>query len=217
MSPAEPASVERASEPNAEPALAGWFGKIPALGDFVTRRLPANFVEHWDAWLSTELVDAQLALASAWQDTYRQAPIWRFALMPGAIDHHRWYGAWIPSFDRVGRQFPLTIALAGQSSVDAAQRCWAVFVATGRRALDPTCGANCIDAALREGEGEQTALAGRAASFDQRVAAVLSGAGEGSSLWWPWFVDDPAGAAITTFDGLPRGEDFLTLLLARQG
>ena len=27
----------------------GWYGKLPASGDFVTRRLPPSFIEPWDA------------------------------------------------------------------------------------------------------------------------------------------------------------------------
>ena len=29
----------------------GWYGKIPATGDFITRRLPVAFIEAWDRWL----------------------------------------------------------------------------------------------------------------------------------------------------------------------
>jgi len=217
MSPADPSRAGPAPEPNADPAVAGWFGKIPALGDFVTRRLPATFVERWDAWLSAELFDLQSSPVDAWQIAYRQAPIWRFALMPGVIDRSPWYGACIPSYDRVGRQFPLTIALAGPLAVDAAQRGWAAFVAAGRRALEPTCAADCVDAALREGLGEAAARAQQAAPDDDRMAAALGSAADGSSLWWPWFPEDPNGAAIRTFDGLPHGEDFRNLLRARRG
>jgi len=40
--------------------LPGWYGKLPALGDFASRRLPPVFVEPWDRWLATGL--------SAWRD-----------------------------------------------------------------------------------------------------------------------------------------------------
>ena len=29
----------------------GWFGKLPGLGDFASRRLPDTFVAAWDRWL----------------------------------------------------------------------------------------------------------------------------------------------------------------------
>jgi type VI secretion system protein ImpM len=207
--------VAQSSEPKPEPEIAGWFGKIPALGDFATRRLPPSFVDAWDAWLSEELVAAQSVLADAWLPSYQQAPTWCFALMAGVIDRSRWYGAWIPSFDRVGRQFPLTIAIGSRSSVVAPQRLWAVFVATGRRALEPSCGADCVDACLRESLEDQATRAQFTEPFERSIESTLALAGEGSSLWWPWFDEDPTGAAASIFDGLPRGEDFLKLLHVR--
>ena len=33
----------------------GWYGKLPASGDFATRRLPPSFIEPWDAWLNAML------------------------------------------------------------------------------------------------------------------------------------------------------------------
>ena len=35
--------------------LPGWYGKLPALGDFASRRLPPEFVEPWDRWLAAGL------------------------------------------------------------------------------------------------------------------------------------------------------------------
>src|SRR5690606_36950533 len=29
----------------------GFYGKLPSRGDFVSRRLPADFIGQWDAWL----------------------------------------------------------------------------------------------------------------------------------------------------------------------
>ena len=214
MNGSDSSNPVRAGDPAAQADLAGWFGKIPALGDFVTRRLPRTFVDPWDAWLSAELVAAQDALAEQWLPTYREAPIWRFALMSGAIDRGRWFGLWLPSFDRVGRQFPLTFAV-GSPPADTAQRWWAAFVATGLRAVEPTCDADGIEAALRESLGDRTTIEDCAEPFERRVAPVLARLGQASSLWWPWFARDPCGAVACTFDGLPRGEDFLKLLRAR--
>ncbi len=94
--------------------VAGWHGKLPALGDFATRRLDAGFVEPWDAWLSHGL--AQLHQQPGWLDAYLASPSWRFLLLPGvlpgAAGEHCWAGVLMPSVDRVGRYYPLTIALA---------------------------------------------------------------------------------------------------------
>ena len=97
--------------PASRPDRPGWFGKIPSLGDFATRRLPGSFVEPWDEWLSAELSEARFVLGDTWPAIYEQAPISCFSLGLGTVDDHTWHGILVPSFDRVGRQFPLTIAL----------------------------------------------------------------------------------------------------------
>ena len=111
------------------PSAAGWHGKLPSLGDFATRRLDGAFVQVWDAWLATGL--AALARQPAWLDAYLAGPVWRFVLMPGALpaavpgtapSGTAWAGVLMPSVDRVGRYYPLTIAhpLHGLPSTNAA-------------------------------------------------------------------------------------------------
>ncbi len=100
-------------------AAVGWYGKIPALGDFASRRLPVPFIQAWDAWLQTSLAASQAALGSEWLSTYLSGPIWRFMLLPGACGDHAWIGVLMPSVDRVGRYFPLTIAVDVESSASA--------------------------------------------------------------------------------------------------
>lgn len=92
--------------------VAGWYGKIPALGDFASRRLSAGFVNSWDAWLQRALAASRSALRERWQDIYLNSPIWRFALLPGVCGNNCWTGIMMPSVDKVGRHFPLTIAVA---------------------------------------------------------------------------------------------------------
>lgn len=91
--------------------VAGWYGKIPALGDFASRRLPLSFVNSWDEWLQRSMVASRSSLRERWQELYLNSPIWRFALLPGVLDDACWIGIMMPSADRVGRYFPLTIAL----------------------------------------------------------------------------------------------------------
>lgn len=50
------------------------------------------------------------ALGDRWAPTCLSSPIWRFALASGACGEHAWLGLMIPSVDRVGRHFPLTLA-----------------------------------------------------------------------------------------------------------
>lgn len=98
--------------PGTVASVAGWYGKIPALGDFASRRLPPSFVDSWDAWLQRALAASRAALRERWQEFYLGSPVWRFALLPGVCGDSGWTGIMMPSVDKVGRHFPLTIAVA---------------------------------------------------------------------------------------------------------
>lgn len=93
--------------------IAGWYGKIPYLGDFISRRLPTHFIDTWDSWLQHAMATSRAELGERWLDAYLTGPIWRFTLMPGICGDttSMWAGVLMPSVDKVGRYFPLTIAL----------------------------------------------------------------------------------------------------------
>lgn len=91
-------------------ASAGFFGKVTTHGDFVSRRLPAAFLRCWDMWLQERLHGSRNALGADWLDRYLSSPVWRFALASEICDASAWAGLLMPSVDRVGRHFPLTIA-----------------------------------------------------------------------------------------------------------
>lgn len=88
----------------------GAFGKITALGDFFQTGLGRPFVSSWDAWLQHGMIAAKSALQDRWQDCYLSAPIWRFTLAGGVVCPDPMMGVMMPSVDRVGRFFPLTLA-----------------------------------------------------------------------------------------------------------
>ena len=91
----------------------GWHGKLPSLGDFASRRLDASFIDPWDGWLAAGLLALREAQPEAWLDAYLGSPSWRFLLMPGVLPgeagRNAWAGVLMPSVDRVGRYFPLTL------------------------------------------------------------------------------------------------------------
>lgn len=95
-----------------EAAGIGFFGKVPALGDFVSRRLPRHFIEPWDQWLQASMRASQETLGDKWLSLFLVSPIWRFALSPGVCGPSAWAGVMMPSVDRVGRYYPLTLAQA---------------------------------------------------------------------------------------------------------
>ncbi|WP_082879811.1 type VI secretion system-associated protein TagF [Methylomonas methanica] len=90
----------------------GFFGKVPGLGDFVSRRLPRHFIEPWDQWLQAAMRASQETLGDNWLSLFLVSPIWRFALSPGVCGPTAWAGVMMPSVDRVGRYYPLTLAQA---------------------------------------------------------------------------------------------------------
>lgn len=87
----------------------GFYGKVTSHGDFVTRRLPERFVQGWDEWLQYGIAASREQMQRAWLETYLTSPIWRFALAPGIFGDAAWAGVLMPSVDRVGRHFPLTL------------------------------------------------------------------------------------------------------------
>ena len=88
----------------------GWYGKISSLGDFAQRRLPAEFVQASDAWLSRAMLACRQQLGECWLDGYLTSPVMRFAWAPGVVGSNWWFGVLMPSCDNVGRYFPLLIA-----------------------------------------------------------------------------------------------------------
>ncbi len=89
---------------------AGFYGKLPELGDFVQQDLPQSFIDAWDNWLQEAISISRDQLGDAWLNYYLNSPIWRFALSAGVCGDSPWSGVIMPSVDRVGRYFPLTIA-----------------------------------------------------------------------------------------------------------
>jgi type VI secretion system protein ImpM len=91
------------------PVEVGLFGKLPSRGDFLRRRASDAFVDAWDAWLRESLAASHEALGERWLDVYLTSPAWRFALSAGTCGPAPVIGAMVPSVDRVGRYFPLTL------------------------------------------------------------------------------------------------------------
>jgi type VI secretion system protein ImpM len=81
----------------------GVYGKLPARGDFVSRRMGRSFVDAWDDWLQQAIPASQLALGDRWLDFYLTSPIWRFALGAGCCGPNTVVGVMMPSVDKVGR------------------------------------------------------------------------------------------------------------------
>ncbi|MDG4880741.1 type VI secretion system-associated protein TagF [Mesorhizobium sp. WSM4884] len=81
--------------------MPGFYGKMPAAGDFVTRRLPGDFVRIWDRWLAQHIVP--LFGLENWPTDIAL----RFLSGPASFGAAA--GIVLQSADRVGRRFPLSV------------------------------------------------------------------------------------------------------------
>ncbi len=87
--------------------IVGFYGKLPVVGDFVSRRLPNEFIKPWDGWLQSAIAASREELGDEWLNSYLTSPIWRFLLSPGVCGNKAVAGIMMPSVDRVGRYYPL--------------------------------------------------------------------------------------------------------------
>jgi type VI secretion system protein ImpM len=119
----------------------GFYGKLPSHGDFVSRSVNDVFVDRWDNWLQLSVARSRNDLGDAWLDLFLTSPVWRFALQGGFIGGAAWAGLLMPSVDRVGRYFPLTVVAELSPAIDpllvsVAAAGWFDWVeAVARRAL----------------------------------------------------------------------------------
>lgn len=166
----------------------GWYGKLPTLGDFASRRLEADFIEPWDLWLGESLQAQRSAFGEGWLDAYLDTPPWRFVLSPGALRGVRpdvaFAGVLVPSVDRVGRHFPLTLVASLARLPDLAAEFDSLFAWLHRledTALDALQGDWTIDDlenALAElpppGDEGSASFEDRLATMRRAVAAAVA-------------------------------------------
>jgi type VI secretion system protein ImpM len=162
----------------------GLFGKLPSHGDFLRRRASDAFVDTWDAWLQACMAASRAALGDQWLGVYLTSPAWRFVCAAGACGPAPVIGLMVPSVDRVGRYFPLTLVAELPDDVNplAAARESASFFDRAERLVIDTLAAEPVDFDR----------------FDEDVIAL------GDELTWvglpPPVVLDPAGAAALSED-----------------
>ncbi|PKF76739.1 type VI secretion system-associated protein TagF [Vibrio sp. vnigr-6D03] len=88
----------------------GYFGKIPAKGDFIQESLPLDFLKTWQDWQQAILAVSREQLEESWTNHYMNAPIWNFALPANVCGEKAMIGTMIPSVDSVGRYYFFTLA-----------------------------------------------------------------------------------------------------------
>lgn len=177
-------------------AAFGYFGKFPALGDFVRGNTSRRFVDAWDSFLQHGFLYSRETMAESWRESYQTAPIWRFALGADVIKGGPYFGVMMPSQDAVGRLFPLTLVAQGSP---AALGDGGFFIPLEDAAL------NMLDS-LR-GKPELEAML---AALPTPMAAAPLPASQSRWLSAPGEdFGNPLGLAC---EGLPDGAAFATLL-----
>jgi type VI secretion system protein ImpM len=218
----------------------GFFGKIPSHGDFVSRRFPRPLLEPWDAWLQAGLTRSREQLDADWLASYLASPIWYFALGELVCEGGAVLGVLMPSVDKVGRHFPLTIATRLPLGADLpaclrGSADWFEAVdALARSALESPFDLEAFDRELGSERFELDLLSGDPSvgggdhmqhrallpdcSFAQAVGsqsgALLAVSLARYSLWWTEGLQEPA---FLIQPGLPPAESFAGLLSGRWG
>lgn len=201
----------------------GFYGKLPAVGDFVHRRLPESFVDPWHVAMQ-DVLSAAGAVSRAPEG---QAPVWRFVLLPGLAGTAAWAGAMRASVDRVGRAFPLVIAAplpAGDAGgTTAAVMPTYLHLPTWLDAADTVL---CNIGAERQQDGawldrvcvtlaqqahDETTMSASPPSPPSPAGAITAG----SSLWWTAMTGSAPGAWMQ-FAGWPAACHAHVLLGALQ-
>ncbi len=84
------------------------YGKLPTKRDFIALGVSRDFLNAWEPWLQSGVSASQATLGQQWQQAFLRAPIWRFWLGADLCGVST-IGAFMPSLDKVGRYFPLTL------------------------------------------------------------------------------------------------------------
>ena len=180
--------------------------------------MSAEFVDSWDGWLQDCLTESRLQLQECWLEAYLTSPVWRFVLAGGVCGAKSCAGVLLPSVDRVGRYFPLTVvahwevavfplttALNRESWFDSAQ-------ALGIEALE----AENLD--LDEFDESVAALAARLDPTEEPFLWLreLELATQPMSLWWTYGSRD-SDPVMMCVNGLPEPATFAAMLLGTPG
>lgn len=216
-------------------ARLGFYGKLPAKGDFLARRLPRSFVDPWDAWLQDAVGQSREAMGEAWLEAYLTSPLWRFVLSADLCGPDPVVGVMMPSVDRVGRYFPLALALPvpecrAPVRLALGNEAWfARAEALALSALEETAEFDAFDAAVAEIGPPDAAAALPARSLGQSCAVEIAGieglAGAAPELldavvaalvprWSVWWTAGSQAVAPTFMvaAGLPPPHGFAALL-----
>lgn len=217
----------------------GFYGKLPAKGDFIQRGVGPGFTGPWDNWLQTSMEHSRAKLQNRWLNTYLVSPLWRFCLAPDLLSQNAMAGIMMPSVDSVGRYFPLTLVAEippGQDLLMFTQQQDPWFEALEQLALyglsnefnfnqfeqllenNPVIlvsnGVSSLPPGERrmgwQSEGQSGAQVVAGVSCSHLTQQLLTGK-QGFSLWWT-LGSDAVAPSFLMYQGLPPVEDYASLI-----
>ena len=166
-------------------APVGFFGKLPSHGDFIARRVDDLFRQRWDEWLQRSIDESQRALGGAWLDCYLTGPLWRFFLCEGVAGAACFAGVLMPSVDRVGRYFPLTVV--AQLPTDVGPLAFAHSAREWFESVEQLC-MNALQATEFELASFDAALEASGAALADADMLSSDNSFQGSALQWRWAI-----------------------------
>lgn len=207
----------------------GWYGKIPATGDFIARRMPGAFCDAWSGWLQAALDGARERLGGRWRDDFLSMPVWRFVLTGGLVTPNAWAGVMVPSVDAVGRYFPLALASAlpatrldAPATLFAARSWFATMEEVALSAIAPRADIAAVDAATAvrpfRAEWLQASRASAPAFDTPATMACLElprRSSAGYHAAWLAEVSDIFGCTLLVCDELPPPGPFCAMMDGR--
>lgn len=207
-------ALVRRPQPRETPtAEAGFFGKAPSHGDFVSNRFDRALRERLDGWLQRAISESRQTFDGDWDATFAGMPVWRFVLGAEVVGGKPVMGVMAPSADRVGRRFPLILAVRlpryeGPTFALCARETWF----------------DAAESLARSAGHEDLDLT----AFDEMVARLPSAEtpprttngpppeakpDRDRSFWWTDDAEGPASRFASV--GLPAPSEFRRLLTAR--
>lgn len=155
------------------------YGKLPAIGDFVSRGFQRDALDALDQWLAGGLISLQHGSVD-WLQSYLVAPIWQFVVPTGRLCAPALAGALMPSCDRVGRYFPLLVA----------RTLLPADLESPQRLCDELCAvAATLPAALQEGLDADALLDRMDATLTRGALPAALGLQSGARLLEPFRLD----------------------------
>ncbi len=187
----------------AEAERIGFYGKVPSHGDFVSGALAQKTQSVFDEWLRRSLGKLEEQDGEHWKARFLAAPPWRFVMGRGLCGPVPLAGVMLPSHDRVGRPFPLTImaqmpAFAGP----ARELCFDTSWFTAAEAIAETSRLEDFDLA-----DLVAALARLRLPRPRDDTKRIESAADQRSIWWTIDPNDGGQRGFMT-DGLPAPDDF---------